>query len=132
MRPLCYLILVTAIMAGCAKPKAVVVPPRPAPSRPHRMKEKPPSPPRKLSPRVGREEEHQLKQKAETRIEEAENLFERIDQKKLDKDQREIFSTVRSFLSKAKAALSIRDFLRALNLADKARILAEELSHTVR
>lgn len=37
-------------------------------------------------------------------------------------------STVHSFLAKAREALSVNDFQRAVNLADKARILADELA----
>jgi hypothetical protein len=81
---------------------------------------------------VGREEEEQLRQKAQAKIEGAEQVFKRIDQQTLAKDQREILSTIQNFLSKAKEALSLRDFSRAYNLADKAFVLAEELSGMIR
>lgn len=57
-------------------------------------------------------------------------MVERINQRTLAKDQREILSTIHSFLTKAKEALSIKDFSRAYNLANKAFILAQELSGT--
>ncbi len=126
MKPLCYSILLAVIMAGCAKSKAVVGPPSPAPPKPHA-----PAAP-KLLPQVGGEKEDQMKHEAEAKIEGTEQLFSRIDQKTLGQDQQEIFSTIRVFLSKAKEALSIKDFLRAFNLADKAQVLAEELAHTMR
>lgn len=132
MKLRCYSILLAVIMAGCAKSRAVVGPPSPAPPKPHAVKEKPASTAPKLSPQVGREKEDQMKHEAESKIEGAERLFGQIDQETLGQDQQEIFSTIRTFLSKAKEALSIKDFLRAFNLADKAQVLAEELAHTMR
>ncbi|MEE9171290.1 MAG: hypothetical protein V3U41_00055 [candidate division NC10 bacterium] len=81
---------------------------------------------------MGREEEAQLRQQAEAKIDGAEETFKRIDQKTLAKDQQEFVSTIQSFLSKAREALSVKDFSRAYNLADKALILAEELLGAVR
>ena len=51
---------------------------------------------------------------------------------KLSEEQREQLLTIRSFLEKAKDALGERDLAKASNLADKARILAEELAQGVR
>ena len=132
MKPLCYPILLAVIMVGCAKSKAVVGPPSPAPPKPHAEEEKPASTAPKLLPQVGGEKEDQMKHEAEAKIEGTEQLFSRIDQETLGQDQQEIFSTIRVFLSKAKEALSIKDFLRAFNLADKAQVLAEELAHIMR
>jgi len=81
---------------------------------------------------VSREEEERLKQQAASRIEGTEQMVRQINAKKLAKDQEEGFSTIRSFLSKAKEALALKDFLRAFTLADKARILAEGLLATLR
>lgn len=132
MRPPWYLIVLAIIMVGCAKSKPEVAPSPPVPPRPSPVKEEPPSPPPKLSPQVGRDEENQLKQDAEAKIKGAERIFEQLDKKALAADQQEILSTIRSFLSKAKQALSTKDFVRALNLADKAHFLAEDLSGTVK
>ena len=129
------------MIAGCAKPQTTVVlpPPPPSPAPPpvkekkeKKEKEEPPPPPPVLSSQVGREEEEQLRQKAEDRIRGAEYMVGQIDAKKLVTDQQEILTTIRSFLSKAKEALAIKDFLRASNLADKAKTLAEELLRTFR
>jgi hypothetical protein len=84
-----------------------------------------------LSPEVGRADEDRLKREANGRIQKAEELIQQVDQKKLAKVQQETFSTVQSFLAKAKEALSAQDFLRAFNLADKAQVLAEELVHSL-
>lgn len=99
---------------------------------PSPVKKEPPLAPTVLSPRVGQEEEDRLKQEAKLRIEEAERIVKQIDQHKLAKEQRGTFSTIQSFLSKAREALSLEDFLRAFNLADKAQILAQELLNSFR
>lgn len=117
-------------MAGCAQSKAPVVPPPAAAPPRSPVREEPP--PRVLSSPAGREEEEQLKQQAAARIESTERMVRQINAKKLAKDQEELFSTIRSFLSKAKEAIALKDFPRAFALADKARILAEELLTTVR
>jgi len=151
MRGLCSLFLVAIIAAGCASPAPKAVPeptvvlpppsprpppkiapsPRPSP-KPPPVKEEPPAPPPLLSSQVGGEEEAKLRQQAEVRIEGAESTAGRIDERRLATDQQEIFLTIRSFLSKAREALAIKDFSRAFTLADKARILAEELLTTLR
>ncbi|MBI3077108.1 MAG: hypothetical protein HYY85_09030 [Deltaproteobacteria bacterium] len=71
-----------------------------------------------------------MQQQAQARIAGAEQVVKQIGQKKLAKDQQETFSTIRSFLAKAKEALSLKDFPRAFILADKAKILADELLTT--
>lgn len=118
-------------MAGCAERRPVAVPTPPsAPPQPRPVKKEPPPPPRVLSPQVGGAEEDRLQQQAQARIAGAEQVVKQIGQKKLAKDQQETFSTIRSFLAKAKEALSLKDFPRAFILADKAKILADELLTT--
>lgn len=130
MKPLCYALLLAFIGAGCAELKTTVTPtPPPAPPKPPPVKKEPPP---LLSPQVGQAEEDRLKQEAKAKIEGAERLVKQIDQKKLAKEQEETFLTIQSFLSKAKEALSLKDFLRAFTLADKAQTLADELFHILR
>ena len=132
MRPLSYVTLLAVMLGGCAEKKAAVIQKPPSPlSRPRPVKKEPP-PPTILSPRVGREEEDRLKHEAKSRIEEAERIVKQIDQHRLAEEQRGTFSTIQSFLSKAREALSFEDFLRAFNLADKAQILAQELLNSSR
>jgi hypothetical protein len=80
-----------------------------------------------LSPQVGEREEARLKQAATSRIDRAERLVKQVDPKTLGKEQHETFETVQSFLAKAREAMSAKDFQRAFTLADKAKVLAEEL-----
>jgi hypothetical protein len=141
MRLLCSaILLVTVILAGCAEKKATVIPrsplrpqrPRPVKKEPSPVKKEDLPPPTILSPRVGQEEEDRLKQEAKSRIDGAERLVKQIDQNRLAEDQRGTLLTIQSFLSKAREALSLEDFLRAFNLADKAQILAQELLNSFR
>jgi hypothetical protein len=92
----------------------------------------PPAPPkpRVLSPQL--EDEQRIQRQAQSRIDATERLVRQIEQKKLAGDQQENFLTIQSFLAKAKEALSARDVQRAFTLADKAHLLAEELSRTAR
>jgi hypothetical protein len=140
MRPLYYVLLLAVMSGGCAEKKATVIPaspqrpqrPRPVKKEPSPVKKEDPPPPTILSPRVGQEEEDRLKQEAMSRIDGAERIVTQIDQNRLVEDQRGTFTTLQSFLSKAREALSLEDFLRAFNLADKAQILAQELLNSLR
>jgi len=112
--------------------------PEPAPPPP--KKEPEPAPPKKepevtppvLAPQVGKQDEEQLRREASTRIQRAELLIGRIDEKKLTKDQQEQFLTIQSLLKSAKEAVESQDLTRASNLAEKARILAEELAQATK
>jgi len=114
-----------------AAPRAVT-PPRPvAPPPPAAVVPPPPAPivpPPVLSPEIGTEEQRRLTREAHARIASAERLVARLDRDKLGRQQQETFSTIQSFLVKAREAVTERDYPRALTLADKARVLAEELS----
>ena len=134
-------LLVAVLLMGCADLKAVFAPtPPPSPPSAPPVKKAPvpppppppPPPPAVLSPQVGREDEDRLKREASSRIQKAEQIVQQVDQKKLGKEQQETFSTVQSFLAKAKEALSTQDFQMALNLSDKAQVLAEELVRNLR
>ena len=65
---------------------------------------------------------------ATSKIQGAERTLLSIDERKLTSDQQETFHTIQSFLTQAKAALSRKDFPRAINLAQKAQVLSDELS----
>lgn len=110
MKALCGVVLLAVLGTGCADQKAgVATPPQ-------------------LSPQVGQDEADRLRQGAESRIRATEQIINPIDQKKLAPQQQETMLTIQNFLSKAKEALAVKDFPRAFNLADKAKILAEGLS----
>lgn len=140
MRSLYSVILLVVMLGGCAEKKATVIPaspqrpqrPRPVKKEPSPVKKEDLPPPTILSPQVGQEEEDRLKQEAKSRIDGAERLVKQIDQDRLVEEQRGTLLTIQSFLSKAREAISLEDFLRAFNLADKAQILAQELLNSLR
>jgi hypothetical protein len=83
-----------------------------------------------LSPQL--EDEQRIHRQAQSRIEETERLVRQIDQNRLAGEQQQSLQTIQSFVAKAREALSARDVQRAFTLADKAKLLAEELSRSVR
>lgn len=116
-------------------PAPLATPPTPAPPAPT------PPPPRSaaipreppvLAPQASAEEEQRLKAQAERRIEGTERLVQRIDPARLPREQQENYRTIQSFLVKAREALSTRDVQRAFTLADKAYLLADEMSKAPR
>jgi hypothetical protein len=89
-------------------------------------------PPRILGQQVSSEDEKRIQGDAQRRIDRTERLVKQIDQRRLIGDQHQNLLTVQSFLVKAREALSEKDVQRALTLADKAFLLAEELVKVVR
>ena len=102
--------------------------PAPAPPRTAAIPREPPV----LAPQASAEEEQRLKAQAERRIEGTEKLVQRIDPARLPREQQENYRTIQSFLVKAREALSTRDVQRAFTLADKAYLLADEMSKAPR
>ena len=109
------------------QPPATVTP-VPAPPRTAAIPRETPVPAPVLAPQASAEEERRMKSQAEQRIEGTERLVQKIDPTRLVREQRENYLTIQSFLSKAREALSARDVQRAFTLADKAYLLADELS----
>jgi hypothetical protein len=121
---------------GPAKPAPAPAPPQ-APSAPAAplppprtaaIPREPSLPAPVLTPQASAEDEQRIKSQAERRIEGTEKLVQKIDPSRLVREQRENYSTIQSFLAKAREALSTRDVQRAFTLADKAYLLADELS----
>jgi hypothetical protein len=88
--------------------------------------------PRVLAPHVSSEDERRIQSETQRRIDGTERLMRHIDQGRLGEDQQRNLLTVQSFLTKAREALSERDMQRAMTLADKAYLLADELFRTLR
>jgi hypothetical protein len=118
-------------------PVAAVPPPPPAVAPPPPIQSPPPAPapappPRVLAPQVSSEDERRIQTEAQRRIERTERLVRQIDQRRLATDQQENLLTVQSFLTKAREALTERDVERAMTLADKAYLLADQLTRMLR
>jgi len=106
------------VTATPAAPAAPVVPPAPQP--------------RILGQQVSSEDEKRIQADAQRRIDRTERLMKQIDERRLVGEQHQNLLTVQSFLVKAREALTEKDVQRALTLADKAYLLAEELVKVVR
>lgn len=128
MRPLCHVIFLAVLITGCAESKVIPATPSPPLARSVSAQKDTPAPPQVLSPQADQQQEDRLRRDAAARIEGAEQIIKQIDQTKLAKEKQDTFSTIQSFLAKAREAISIKDFQRAYNLADKAKHLAEELA----
>ena len=83
--------------------------------------------PRELAPDVQPREAERLHREIQASLQQTERRVGRLDPAALTPDQRDALATVRSFLGMAKEALERRDYPAASNLAEKARVLAEEL-----
>lgn len=137
MSTLPWLLVLTLLAAGCAEEKPVPPPsPAPAPTAPTSSPQAPAAkdrpvkkrlPPPTLTPQVTRDEEQQLMREAHARITRVEERVAGLDVESLAPPDREMLGTIRTFLSRARTALSEKDFPRALNLAEKAGVLAGEL-----
>jgi hypothetical protein len=93
--------------------------------------EPPPAPPPPVvALRVPNEDK--VAEEVHTSLAKAEKLIGTIDGSRLSRDQREIFSSIRDFLAKAKEAYQAKDMSRAQVLAEKASKLAEDLAGSIR
>jgi hypothetical protein len=121
---------VAGLVAGCAStpppPPARPAPPRAVPSSPA------PRPPAVLSPQTLPEEERRLTRLTNENLASAEQLLKQLDGRRLSMEQRETALTAGSFIAKAREALAANDLTRASTLADKARVLADELARSAR
>ena len=126
-------ILSLVLAAGCTQLKDVFTPAKPPPpSLPRPAQPERREPPPRLSPQVSSDQEERLIDEATSKIHGAERTLLSIDERKLTFDQQETFQTIQNFLTQAKAALSRKDFPRAINLAQKAQVLSDELSQAPR
>ena len=112
-----------------ATPSSPPVPSPPAAAAPAAP---PAPPPRILGQQVSSEDEKRIQGDAQRRIDRTERLVKQIDERRLVGEQHQNLLTVQSFLVKAREALTEKDVQRALTLADKAYLLAEELVKVVR
>lgn len=116
------------LAVGCTQMKALFTPaPQPSPAYPERRE-----PPPRLSPQMSSDREKRVMDEANAVLRRAERTFLSIDQRKLKADQQETYLTIHSFLTQARTALAHKDFPKAMNLAQKAQVLSDELSTTLR
>ena len=114
-------------------PRAVVPRPvAPRPPAPTLAVPTPPvePPPRVLSPVLSAVDEQKLRADTQQRIDGTEQRLRQIDAAKLASNDLENLQTVQSFLDKAREALQTQDVQRAFTLADKAYLLADDLTRS--
>jgi type IV secretory pathway VirB10-like protein len=112
------------------EPRRPSVPPAPrpaAPTPPAPRVTPDPSPP-VLSPVLSAVDEQKLRADTQQRIDRAAQRLRQIDPAKLASGEQDSLQTVQSFLDKAREALQAQDIQRAFTLADKAYLLADELT----
>lgn len=131
-RVLILLVVGVLLTAGCAQVKAIFSRPQPPTQLPPSVQPERREIPPLLAPQVSHDQEEHLVDEANRKIQGAQRNLDSIDVQKLEADQRETYQTIYSFLDQAKTALSRKDFPRALNLAQKAQVLSDELSRSQR
>jgi hypothetical protein len=134
------LLLLLLVLGGCARLEAIFAPPpvlpapsarpvpAPVPATPASRPPAPPPPTPVVTPGMSAAEERQLGDDAERQVGEAERLLRRLEARALKADERETLATAQNFLEDARKALAAREYLRATNLATKARALGEDLA----
>ena len=106
---------------------ASAAPAPPAPAAPRVTPDPAPQPP-VLSPVLSAVDEQKLRADTQSRIDGVARRLRQIDPTKLASAEQENLQTVQSFLDKAREALQAQDVQRAFILADKAYLLADELT----
>jgi hypothetical protein len=92
--------------------------------------EPPPPPPPVVAARVPNEDK--VVEEINTSLARIQKIIGKIDGSKLNRDQREIFTSIQDFLAKAQEAYQAKDMSRAQVLTEKASKLADNLAQTVR
>jgi len=108
------------------KPAAPAATPQPAPDTPA---PRPPAP--LISPRISPAQQSERRQQTEKSISVAEANLHRADGHALNDTQQDLVEKIRSFLAQAREAGEIPDWERAFVLAEKARILSQELVNSL-
>lgn len=120
-------------MPPATEPAAPAVPPKPAPAKPRAAPEPaPPKPaPPQLSPRLSSEEQAAAERRTNDDIRAAERNLQVAYGKQLNVAQNDLVEKIRGFLGQAHEATRASDWVRAQNLAQKARVLSVELVNSL-
>jgi hypothetical protein len=103
-------------------------PPRPRPAPPEAAEPAPPKPaPPQISPQLSAKDLEAAKANTTANITTAEKNLHQADGKQLNAAQKDLTEKISGFLSQAHEAIFADDWVRALNLAEKARVLSAEL-----
>jgi type IV secretory pathway VirB10-like protein len=106
-------------------------PTRPKPSTPSSTEPEKPAETRPeapvISPQLTPQAQASAEQRTDADIKRAEQNLQTAESKQLDEAQHDLVEKVRDFLAQAHEAIHSQDWVRASNLAEKARVLSEEL-----
>ena len=103
-------------------------PARPRPAPPETAEPAPPKPaPPQISPQLSQKDLDAAKINTTADITTAEQNLHSADGKKLNAAQKDLVDKISGFLNEAHEAIRQDDWVRALNLAEKARVLSTEL-----
>ena len=80
-----------------------------------------------ISPELTPQAQAAAEQRTNTDIDHAERNLQAAEGRQLDAAQHDLVEKVRDFLAQAHEAIHADDWVRASNLAEKARILSDEL-----
>lgn len=108
------------------KPPATIAPTQPA-SEPPAPRPAPPL----ISPRIPPAQQSERRQQTEKSIAIADNNLQRSTGHSLNDAQKDMVEKIRSFLAQARDASEVPDWERAFVLAEKARVLSEELVNSL-
>jgi outer membrane biosynthesis protein TonB len=106
-------------------PKKVTPKPRPSPAEAEPAQPKPAAP--QISPQLSARDLAAAKARTTRNITTAEKNLQSSGGRELSAAQKDLSEKIRSFLSQAHEAIVAEDWVRAQNLADKARVLSTEL-----
>lgn len=122
-------------------PELVVPPPKKSPSRPapkttpaettQPAETPPPKPAPRMSPQLSPAEQAKYERETNDAITLAEANLHYAAGRKLQAAQRDLMEKTRGFLAQAREAMRDSDWVRARNLADKARVLSVELVNSL-
>lgn len=128
---------------AAAPPTLVVPPPTPAPAKSSKKKtttpatpepvppatqpEAPRTPPPQMTPRLTPKEQAEAQRNTMADIGTAEKNLNRVADRPLNASQNDMVEKIRGFLGQAREAMGANDWVRARNLAQKARLLSIEL-----
>ena len=106
--------------------KPVAPRPRPAPTETVEPTQPKPAPPQ-ISPQLSARDLQTAKDNTTTNITTAEQNLQAANGKQLNPSQKDLVEKISGFLSQAHEAIRADDWVRAQNLAEKARLLSAEL-----
>jgi outer membrane biosynthesis protein TonB len=104
--------------------------PKPAPLKPRPDPVKP-APPPQLTPGLSAEEQAAAERRTNEDINSAERNLQAAYGKQLNAPQHDLVEKIRGFLAQAREAIRASDWVRARNLAQKARVLSVELLNSL-